>query len=496
MRLRRIGLALALFLVIANLAPALDILPDPTTGQIGVLPVVAATVAALLVVLTLALMVPAWRGRHGAARAIAIVQLAVIAQAAPIFFLPVQVIPAGAVIIAALGTLASMIAFTLILHNSDVALLGTAAVIVTVALYAGMVAGVSALLPIAAERSVQTAAAIIVALLFVPILMLMRRTVAKPLYGGRVDPAGTARQINYVHREGEGAIQAAVEETRRSLRFPRLDLVDKGRTVATAGDVHSDGATVLLPVGTDSGIALRVTLRPGETRLHRDDRTALELVAAPLVLLLRESALIEELRAARADAARARESERATIHRELHDGLGSLLTGASFRVDAARKQLSSGASDAAENLAVVGTDLRAAIGEVRRVVYGLRPVELEQRSLWVAISRRADAVGAEIQLPESLPEVSPAVELAVYRIVTEAIANIERHAPGSAVRLEIETGDMGLRVRVRNDGDYERPSAEGVGVRSMRDRAEELGGLFSAGPVSKGWLVQVDLPLR
>lgn len=496
MRLRRIGLVLALILAIANLAPALDIQPDPSTGQIGVLPVVAAAVAAILAVTTMALMVPAWRGRHGAARGIAIIQLAGILQAAPIFFLPVQVIPAGAVVFAALGTLASMIAFTLILYDSSVALLGTAAVIVTVALYAGMVAGASALLPIAAERSVQTAAAIVVALLFVPILTLMRRTVAKSLYGGRADPAGTARRINHANRQGEGAIQTAIEETRRALRFPRLELVDRGSTVAVAEEARAAGTTVPMPVDADAGLAFRVTLRPGEGRLHRDDRTALELVAGPLALLLRESALIAELRAARADAARARESERATIHRELHDGLGSLLTGASFRVDAARKQLSDGAADAAENLAVVGTDLRAAIGEVRRVVYGLRPVELEQRSLWMAIVRRADAVGADLHLPESPPELSPAVELAIYRIVTEAIANIERHAPGSDVQLDVETDDRSLRVRVRNDGDYQPPVAEGIGVRSMRDRAEELGGQFSAGPVLLGWLVRVELPLR
>lgn len=498
MRRRRAGLVLALILVIANLAPALDIQPEPDTGTLGVLPVVAAVVAAALALATTVFVVPAWRGHDRPARAIAIIQFLGILQATPVFFLPVQVIPPGAVIFAALGTLAGMIAVTLILYDSSIVLLGSAAVIVTAALYAGIVASVSAVLPVAAERSVQTASAIVVALLFAPILTLMRRTVARSLYGGRADPAGTALHINHTHGNGEGTVHTVVEETRRALRLPHLQLVDRGTTIASAGHPLATGTTVPLPIGPDGdgGLIFRVTLRAGEARLHRDDRAALELVAAPLALLLRESALITELRAARADAARARESERAAIHRELHDGLGPLLTGASFRVDAARKQLPGEAHGAAENLTLVGRDLRAAIGEIRRVVYGLRPIELEQRSLAVAVARRADAVGAELHLPKPFPELSPAVELAVYRIVTEAIANIERHAPGVNVRLDIETDDQGLHVRVRNDGTYANPVIEGIGLRSMRDRAEEIGGRFEAGPVAHGWMVQVDLPLR
>lgn len=494
MRLRRIGLVLAVILVIANLAPALDIQPDPATGELTALPVAAAVVGALLALATIALVVPAWRGRHTPARAIAILQLVGILQAVPVFFLPVSMIPPGAVVFATLGALASMISFTLILYDSSLVLVGSAAVVVTVALYAGIVAGVSAVLPVAAERSVQTASAIVVALLFTPILTLMRRTVATSLYGGRADPAGTALSITHRRTSGDGSIHTAVEEVRRALRMPRLELIDGENVVAAAGAAAPDATVVSLPL--DGEISLRVTLRTGDTRLHRDDRAALELVGAPLGLLVRESALLAELRAARADAARAREHERTTIHRELHDGLGPLLTGASFRLAAASKQLPTEPKRAADTLTVVGTELRSAISEVRRVVYGLRPVELEQRSIAAAIAGRADAVGADLHLPDPFPPLSPAVELALYRITAEAIANTERHAPGAPVRIDVESAPDGIHLRVRSEGAWPAPVTDGAGLRSMRDRAEELGGRFDAGPADGAWLVSATLPVR
>ncbi|WP_434811879.1 sensor histidine kinase [Microbacterium sp. bgisy189] len=496
MKRRRIGLALAAFLVIANLAPALDIRPDPATGEVGWLPVTAAAIGLVLAVATVVLLVPAWRGRQWAVRAVALIQLLGMLQATPIFFVPAEVVPAGAVVFAALGALASLVAITLMLYDSSSVLLASAAVVVTVAIYAGLVAAVSVLLPAAAERSIQTASAIVVALLFAPILALMRRTVARSIYGGRVDPAGTAISVNQQRGIGEGAVQTAVEETRRALRLPRLELMEGGRTLAAAGARHATAARETLPVGNESGLVLVVTLRPGETRLHRDDRAALELVAAPFALLLRESALIAELRVARADAARAREAERATIHRELHDGLGPLLTGASYRLDAVRNQLDAAPQGVDADLATIGADLRTAIDEVRRVVYGLRPAELEQGTIWSAVRRHAGAVGADLSLPDPPPALSPAVELATFRIVTEGIANIERHAPGSQVTLAIECDGDAMRIGLGNAGVFEPPSAAGVGTTSMRDRAEELGGRFHAGPVAQGWLVSAELPLH
>ena len=131
---------------------------------------------------------------------------------------------------------------------------------------------------------------------------------------------------------------------------------------------------------------------------------------------------------------------------------------------------------------------------MRRVVYGLRPIELEQRGLWSAIVRRAEALGAEIRLPGHEPDMPEAVEIAVYRIVTEALANVERHAPGADVLVEVRLADGAVDVRVDDEGHAAAIAADGIGLTSLRHRAEELGGNFTAGPTSGGWSVRAHLP--
>ena len=81
----------------------------------------------------------------------------------------------------------------------------------------------------------------------------------------------------------------------------------------------------------------------------------------------------------------------------------------------------------------------------------------------------------------------------MYRIVQEALTNAVKHAPGSptAVRLTVDADAVRLAV----DSAAEPGTGTGVGVVSMRERAESLGGSCQAGPGGRGWLVQATLPL-
>ena len=494
MRARRIGLCLAVLIVLSGLVPSLDIRPDPSTGEIGVLPIAAAVLASAFALATLLLLVPAWRGVRSAALAIGILQLVGILQGLPVFFVPAELVPAGGVVLVAVGWLLSVTSCILVVFDFPRMLLTTAALFVTIAVYAGLVAGLSALVPAGADRVVQTGSAVVVAIMFQPIMGLMRRTIGRTFYGGRIDPAHTALRVSQRLGDGEGVVEAALDEARSALRLPLLEVIEQGAVVAAAGSGREGAATALVSLDEGTALALRVTLREGERRLHRSDRSALALVATPLALLLRESGLLAELLTMRAATAHARENERAALHRELHDGLGPLLTGAVFRADAARKLLGNQSDAVAATLDIVRTDLRTAIGEVRRVVYGLRPIELEQRGLWSAIVRRAEALGAEIRLPGHEPDMPEAVEIAVYRIVTEALANVERHAPGADVLVEVRLADGAVDVRVDDEGHAAAIAADGIGLTSLRHRAEELGGNFTAGPTSGGWSVRAHLP--
>jgi signal transduction histidine kinase len=131
----------------------------------------------------------------------------------------------------------------------------------------------------------------------------------------------------------------------------------------------------------------------------------------------------------------------------------------------------------------LGEDLRRATAEIRRLVYDLRPPMLDELGLVGAIKNfrfpNSD-VHFEVDGPEPLPPLSAAVEVAAYRIAGEACHNVVKHAQATACRLGIEVSDGYLMVSVTDNG-RGMPSdpTAGVGVRSMRERAVELGGTLS-----------------
>jgi two-component system NarL family sensor kinase len=97
---------------------------------------------------------------------------------------------------------------------------------------------------------------------------------------------------------------------------------------------------------------------------------------------------------------------------------------------------------------------------------------------------------------DALPVLPAAVEVAAYRIVTEALTNTVRHSTASEVEVGITAAGGTLRLTVRDDGGPGRPWVAGVGLHSLRDRAAELGGRFEATPTPFGGLVTADLPVE
>ena len=346
-------------------------------------------------------------------------------------------------------------------------------------------------------------AAIVVAIAFNPLRLLIMKLVDRAFYGTRSDPATTASGVGQRLRD-DGDLGDALERTRVALRLPGLSLRrPDGTLVGVAGTVEA-GPVIELPLtfrGTVVG-TLQVGLRRGEGVLHADDRRTLELIGTPLAAALHAATLREQVQVARTATVEAAAAERVRLQRELHDGLGPVLTSLSFTADAASNLVRTDPAEAERMLADVRGELRTALDEVRRVVYGLRPIELDDLGLAGALRQKVAAMattmrsGPEIRLwlPDDLPPLSAAVELAAYRIVLEALANLIRHSAAEHCDVRVTAGEQ-LVITIDDDGPPPPEWSAGVGLRSIVDRAEELGGSATAGPADSGWRVRAELPL-
>jgi two-component system, NarL family, sensor kinase len=375
---------------------------------------------------------------------------------------------------------------------------------VIIAGYVGIVAGLTLLVPSNAQRSVSVAAAIIVALLFAPLRSLVQRMINRAFYGTRSDPVRTAQQIGEGLRHDDD-LPGVLEQTRNALRLPWISLRGEpdGSDIAVAG-TPEESQTAELPLTYRDGRVgtMIIGLRRGERELHDADRRTLELIATPLAVALHATALSDQIQHARTATVEATAAERVRLQRELHDGVGPILTSAAFQADAASNLIHTDPAGAARLVDEIRTELRGAIDDVRRVVYGLRPIELDDAGLVGAIRQRLAGLPArepgqikvEMELPDQLPALSPAVELAAYRIASEAINNALTHSAGQRCLVTITVNGT-LAVTVRDDGRPPPSWTPGVGLRSILERAEELGGVAAAGPTGDGWVVSARLPL-
>lgn len=191
------------------------------------------------------------------------------------------------------------------------------------------------------------------------------------------------------------------------------------------------------------------------------------------------------------------------MRRDLHDGLGPRLAGIAFTSDAARNSLQSDPDRAEDLLASIRAETVAAIADIRRLVYGLRPPALDELGLVHALRQQAAALGTDGGRPlrvefctdGALDGMPAAVEVAAYRIVMEALTNVARHSGTALAEVSLVLEAKRLVIEVRDNGSNAGGWSAGVGLSSMRERAQQLGGSFDAHGGVSGGLVRVVLPL-
>lgn len=201
------------------------------------------------------------------------------------------------------------------------------------------------------------------------------------------------------------------------------------------------------------------------------------------------------LRRERALLATARETERLRLHRDLHDGVGPELAGLALQLGAVAARTGEPALRELEDR------LRGVVGEVRRVVDDLRPAGLDASGLLGAVRERARTFSAGdltcVVRGGAVDGLPPAVEVAAFRIATEALTNAARHSGARTCTLRLDVEGGSLLVEVTDDGTgVPADAVPGVGLTSMRRRAEELGGQLrvGAGP-GGGTVVRAVLPV-
>jgi len=202
---------------------------------------------------------------------------------------------------------------------------------------------------------------------------------------------------------------------------------------------------------------------------------------------------------ARTEIVAQREAERRGLRADLHDGLGPLLAALGLVLDDA---------GTAPPLTQARTLLAEAIAEVRRISRDLRPAALDDLGLVGALQKQAAGLtttsGPRFLIrtdPAPLPALPAAVEVAVFRIVSEAMTNVVRHAEASECLVRIEmSGDERLRRYIRlevlDDGSGMSESGSGLGLPSMAFRVEELGGQLDIGRrAPRGTVVTATIPV-
>jgi signal transduction histidine kinase len=211
--------------------------------------------------------------------------------------------------------------------------------------------------------------------------------------------------------------------------------------------------------------------------------------------------LNQQLQLSRQRIVTAREEERRRLRRDLHDGLGPTLAAQMFRIGAAQSLLQKNPEKTAAILDELQTGIEETLTSIRQLVYELRPPMLDQLGLSGAITDFVSQIDNDrkikLNLPAQLPPLNAAVEVAAFRIIQTSIDNVIKHAKATTCDARLTVTNDHLQIEIVDNGigiaeDYR----AGVGLTSMRERTDELGGTFAIVPIQPhGTRLSISLPL-
>jgi len=356
---------------------------------------------------------------------------------------------------------------------------------------------------------ISLAATGVVAVLFQPLRERLQRAVNRLMYGERDEPYAVLSRLGQrleAALDPRAVLPAVVETVAQALKVPHaaIALRREGGYETEAEYGMPSGEPLVLPLTYQNEAVGRLVLSPrtkGES-FTKSDLRLLEDLARQVGVAAHAVRLTADLQRSRERLVTAREEERRRLRRDLHDGIGPQLAALTLKIETARNRLADdpGADALLSDLAKRARD---AVADVRRAVRALRPPTLDELGLVPALREtaahyEADGLRISVEAPEEMPPLPAAVEVAAYRIAQEAMTNAVRHAGANRcfVRFDLDEEAGLLCLEVADDGrGIGEDRGLGVGLSSMRERAEELGGTCVVEVAPKGGTrVRAEVP--
>ncbi len=375
-----------------------------------------------------------------------------------------------------------------------------------VGIYILVVGSLSTLFQTRSNLLISLIATGLVAVLFQPLRTRLQRSVNRLIYGERDDPYAVLSHLGHrleVTLAPGAVLPTIVETVAQALKLPYVAMSMKRNEeliiAASYGEPASHPIRLPLVYQTEQvGELVLAPRAPDESFSAADNRLLNDLthqigVAVHAVRLTADlQRLTTDLQRSRERLVLAREEERRRLRRDLHDGLGPTLAALALTASNVGDLILTDPTAARALANELQNEIRATIGDIRRLVYELRPPALDELGLVAAIRERAvqyssaqrasGGLGAptrlqvSVEAPAHLPPLPAALEVAVYRIVQEAITNVTRHAHAQSCVVRLSLTDV-LQVEITDDGiGLPAERRAGVGLLSMRERAVELGG--------------------
>lgn len=347
----------------------------------------------------------------------------------------------------------------------------------------------------------------LVALIFHPLREWLQKSINRFMFGERDDPFTILSSLSErleITSESEGILPSIVETVGQALKIPYVAIeVNQGQSTSVItefGIRRNELERFSLIYQSETVGQLVIARRSPQEQFREAEYRLLRNIARQTGAAVHSAKLTADLRRSRQQLVNAREEERRRLRRDLHDGLGPTLASLTLKIDNARNELEKDPRSADRLLVETKALIQETLKDIRLLIYELRPPSLDDLGLLKAIQafidqQNLDTLHVQMAADPSLVELPAAVEVAAYRITLEAITNVIRHAQATKVLISLFQRKEDLILEIHDNGrGLPEPLPAGVGITSMRERAEELGGQLVIDSQGSGTYLRANLP--